>query len=90
GSNVAYAAHLSGMGVAWLYMRRMEGLGRLIAGIKSKIHKPIPTPGRDIGLDEYIRTEVDPILDKAAKHGIHSLTRREKAILRKASSKHTK
>jgi hypothetical protein len=34
--------------------------------------------------EEFVRQEVDPILDKIAREGIHSLTRRERKILESA------
>ena len=37
--------------------------------------------------DEFISREVDPILDKIAAHGMHSLTEREKKILERARAK---
>jgi membrane associated rhomboid family serine protease len=43
-----------------------------------------PTPS---GPTEFISKEVDPILDKIAAHGIHSLTDEEKKILANAGSK---
>jgi len=36
---------------------------------------------------DFISTEVDPILDKIAAHGIHSLTEREREILQAARTK---
>jgi len=38
----------------------------------------------DLPPDEFIKREVDPILDKIAQHGIQSLTDRERKILEKA------
>lgn len=38
----------------------------------------------DLPPEEFIRREVDPILDKIAQHGIQSLTERERKILEKA------
>ncbi|MCX8089906.1 MAG: rhomboid family intramembrane serine protease [Verrucomicrobiae bacterium] len=40
--------------------------------------------------DEFIRREVDPILDKISAHGIHSLTERERRILEAARKKMTR
>lgn len=44
--------------------------------------KPSPKPVAPTG--EFISQEVDPILDKIAAHGIHSLTDREKRVLEAA------
>jgi ribosome maturation protein Sdo1 len=37
--------------------------------------------------DQYITTQVDPILEKIAAHGIQSLTAEERAILQDARNK---
>ncbi|MGD0744364.1 MAG: rhomboid family intramembrane serine protease [Verrucomicrobiota bacterium] len=40
--------------------------------------------------DEFVKSEVDPILDKISAHGIQSLTERERKILEKARARMTK
>ncbi|HUA67068.1 MAG TPA: rhomboid family intramembrane serine protease [Candidatus Saccharimonadales bacterium] len=40
--------------------------------------------------DDFVSSEVDPILDKISAHGIQSLTAREREILEKARNKMTK
>lgn len=42
---------------------------------------------RPLGPTEFISREVDPILDKIAAHGIHSLTDEEKRVLENARSR---
>jgi len=37
--------------------------------------------------DDYVANQVDPILDKITKHGIHSLTERERKTLEEARRK---
>jgi hypothetical protein len=37
--------------------------------------------------EEFISEQVDPILDKISREGIHSLTRRERAILEQAQTR---
>lgn len=49
--------------------------------------KPGPPPLEDLPPSDFISREVDPILDKIAEHGIHSLTSRERKILESARSK---
>jgi rhomboid family protein len=44
----------------------------------------------DLSADEFVKSEVDPILDKISAHGIQSLTAREREILEKARTKMTK
>ena len=46
--------------------------------------------GEDLFTDEFLNTEVDPILDKISAHGIQSLTAREREVLEKARAKMTK
>ena len=45
------------------------------------------TGGEDLSAEEFLRNEVDPILDKISAHGIQSLTARERQILEKARAK---
>lgn len=44
----------------------------------------------ELPTDEFVKNEVDPILDKISAHGIQSLTAREREILEKARSKMVK
>ena len=46
-----------------------------------------PHPNEDLPPEDFISREVDPILDKISKHGIHSLTPREREILEAARAK---
>lgn len=41
----------------------------------------------DLSTDEFLQNEVDPILEKISRHGIQSLTAREREILEKARAK---
>ncbi|HEV2437475.1 MAG TPA: rhomboid family intramembrane serine protease [Verrucomicrobiae bacterium] len=47
-------------------------------------------PDEELSTDEFVKSEVDPILDKISAHGIQSLTARERDILEKARSKMAK
>ena len=47
-------------------------------------------PDEELSTDEFVKSEVDPILDKISAHGIQSLTSREREILEKARSKFAK
>ena len=47
-------------------------------------------PDEELSTDEFVSSEVDPILDKISAHGIQSLTAREREILEKARGKMTK
>ena len=44
----------------------------------------------DDSTDQFVKSEVDPILDKISAHGIQSLTESERKILEKARNKMTK
>lgn len=46
--------------------------------------RPIGGEGEPVSPDEYIRREVDPILDKILAHGPQSLTEKERRILEQA------
>tara|TARA_B100000965_G_C18954150_1_gene482642 strand:- start:355 stop:498 length:144 start_codon:yes stop_codon:yes gene_type:complete len=41
----------------------------------------------EVSGQDFMSRDVDPILDKISKHGIHSLTENERKILEKARSK---
>ncbi|MGD0207436.1 MAG: rhomboid family intramembrane serine protease [Verrucomicrobiota bacterium] len=47
-------------------------------------------PDEDLSTDEFVKSEVDPILDKISRHGIQSLTAREREILEKARARMAK
>ena len=47
-------------------------------------------PDEDLTTDEFVKSEVDPILDKISRQGIQSLTERERQILEKARSRMAK
>jgi membrane associated rhomboid family serine protease len=47
-------------------------------------------PDEEQSADEFVQSEVDPILDKISAHGIQSLTAREREILEKARARMTK
>ena len=47
-------------------------------------------PDEGLSADEFLKNEVDPILDKISAHGIQSLTARERQILEKARAQMTK
>ena len=49
--------------------------------------KPKVVDADEVSGEDFISQEVDPILDKISKQGIHSLTERERKILEKARSK---
>jgi membrane associated rhomboid family serine protease len=92
---VAHFAHLGGFVFGYVYMkwryrlslpfafaeRFADSMKRRWYWGKRPEHRYTP-----IDADEFISEEVDPILAKISRHGIGSLTRREKRILKKARS----
>ena len=61
------------------------------AGKKGKFWRSAAgQPAEELSTDEFVKSEVDPILDKISAHGIQSLTAREREILEKARSKMAK
>ena len=88
-SNVAHLAHLGGAGLGYLYIKQL-GYGAtprwllwlqdITARLKPR-RRPAP---REMSPEEYMREQVDPILDKIAREGMQSLTRRERKILESA------
>jgi rhomboid family protein len=86
---VAHLAHLGGAAFGYLYIKQL-GYGttpRWLLWLQDKSARlkprPRPTP-RNLSSEEFMRQEIDPILDKIAKEGMQSLTRRERKILESA------
>ena len=86
----ASAEHWSSRpGVAWNHPYRTEapprpgGRRRFVGWLTRRFRQPTGT--RDFSTrEEFIREQVDPILDKIAREGMQSLTRRERKILESA------
>ncbi|MEI6561466.1 MAG: rhomboid family intramembrane serine protease [Verrucomicrobiota bacterium] len=81
GGNIGHAAHLGGALLGWFYARRL-GFGGAF-WFQRFVRERRRTRERQERMDssEFISREIDPILDKIAKEGIHSLTRAERRIL---------
>jgi membrane associated rhomboid family serine protease len=90
--NIAYAAHLGGAALAFLYHQRRWSFGKLLPGRLRwpqwprrgpRIHQPEADDRReDNALHE---AEVDRILEKIHREGEGSLTRKERRVLELAS-----
>ncbi len=99
GNNVAHLAHLGGMLFAYFYMKFKFSLSLPFAftqvlslRAKDYLYRRRYWQSRrrkyeSVHSDSFISEEIDPILDKISKHGIRSLTWRERRILKKARSK---
>ncbi len=104
-SGIANAAHLGGILTGGFYVRwfiqgewprwkfpaRRPAPRELVASQAGK-RSPWRSPAgseENLSTDEFLSSEVDPILEKISAHGIHSLTAREREILEKARKKMT-
>jgi membrane associated rhomboid family serine protease len=87
GQNVANAAHLGGMAMGWLYVKKI--LNRALLGVadEARFYQPQPAKPARKSSDEFQGNDVDAILDKISARGINSLTTRERAILEAARKK---
>lgn len=85
--NIGHMAHLVGGITGWAYARYL-GFGNPTFFESWKSHRQEQAVReQNKSPEEYISEEIDPILDKISKHGIHSLTRQERAILEKGREK---
>ena len=102
-SNVANAAHLGGMLVGFFFVRwvvqgrwqwpvaaRRYESTRSSVGATSLWHRRTEEEEEEQSTDEFVRSEVDPILDKISRKGIQSLTAREREVLEKARTRMAK
>jgi len=102
-SGIANAAHLGGILTGGFYVRLfIQGqwtrwrfpvhraapreLAVRRAGKSARWHSATGKTD-DESTDEFLKNEVDPILEKISAHGIHSLTAREREILEKARTR---
>ena len=90
-TNVAHLAHLGGALLGYVYIKGL-GYGATprwmfaLQNLETKLRqrrqpKPKPAP---VSRDEFIRNEIDPILDKISREGMQSLTKSERKILESA------
>ncbi len=91
GENVAHLAHLGGAAFGYIYIKHLGygttprwllGLERFGSSLSWRRRKE--SKARYETSEDFIRQEVDPILDKIAREGMQSLTRRERKILESA------
>lgn len=90
--NVANAAHLGGMAMGFLFVRlNWSAFRAKLKGRADMVEAKAPHRARLVVTDEepenFVESEVDPILDKITAHGIGSLTKREREILEAARKK---
>lgn len=90
-SPVAHLAHLGGAALGYVYIKSL-GYGvtpRWLLWWQSlknifKPRRPSKRTQRRLSREEFIREQVDPILDKISREGMQSLTREERKILESA------
>ncbi|NQU10811.1 rhomboid family intramembrane serine protease [bacterium] len=91
GGNVAHLAHLGGAAVGYLYIKHL-GYGRRPRWLAALHNLPghlVPRTGprppagrrRPASPEDFMREQVDPILDKISRQGMQSLTPEERATL---------
>jgi membrane associated rhomboid family serine protease len=92
---IANAAHLGGILTGFFYARHFihgnwpspnQNRGAFLEFLGRRKKSPRQNEN-DLSAEEFLRKEVDPILEKISAHGIQSLTAREREILEKARSK---
>jgi len=90
-TTVAHLAHLGGAAFGYLYIKQLGygatpiwllRLQRFAQSLRPRQRSH--SPPRYGSSEEFIRREIDPILDKIAREGMHSLTRQERKILESA------
>ena len=98
-SGIANAAHLGGILTGGFYVRLLiQGQWSLWKfparraaprepAVKRTLWRSATGKTDDDSTDEFLKNEVDPILEKISAHGIHSLTPREREILEKARTR---
>ena len=84
---------IQGRWLQWEFPSRRAAPRELVstrAGKSSFWRSAANKPDEELSTDEFVKSEVDPILDKISRHGIHSLTERERQILEKARERMVK
>ncbi|MEO5718886.1 MAG: rhomboid family intramembrane serine protease [Chthoniobacterales bacterium] len=86
---VSHSALLGGGAAGWLYAHLL-GFGR--PSFLQRYLRRRRVAGerlQQMSLDEFITAEIDPVLEKIARSGLGSLTRRERRVLARAQEKMT-
>lgn len=88
-TSVAHLAHLGGAALGYVYIKHL-GYGtqpRWVLWLQRMIEKLRPhrrPKPRPVSREEFMSQQIDPILEKIAREGMQSLTRRERKILESA------
>lgn len=81
GAGIGHVAHLGGALTGWFYTRRLGFGGAFWLQRFFRDRRRLRERQERMDSKEFISQEIDPILDKIAREGIHSLTRSERHIL---------
>jgi membrane associated rhomboid family serine protease len=85
--DIAHVAHLGGCLVGWIYARQL-GFGNPWWIQRRMMERRQREERLDrMSPDQYMTEEIDPVLDKIARDGIRSLSRRERRILERGRDK---
>ena len=86
-SGIGHLAHLGGCLLGWVYIKQL-GFGNPLR-LQKYLFEKRQRAERHARMSpaQFINQEIDPILDKISREGIHSLTRTERKILEKGREK---
>ena len=84
---IGHVAHLGGCLLGWVYMKQL-GFGNPLR-LQKYIFEKRQRAERQSRMTstQFINEEIDPILDKISREGLHSLSRAERKILEKGRDK---
>lgn len=86
-SGIGHIAHLGGCLVGWLYVKQL-GFGHPMRIQRFVFEKRERAARMErMSAEQFIREEIDPILDKISREGIHSLSRAERKVLQRGREK---
>jgi len=81
GRDIGHIAHLGGALTGWLYARRLGYGGAFWLQRLFRDRRRLQERRDRMNPTEFISEEIDPILEKISREGIHSLTRAERRVL---------
>jgi len=86
-NSVTHSAYLGGIVAGWLYAHLL-GFGRASVFQRKLQQRRAQTVRYEaMSIEQFISEEVDPILDKISREGLHKLTWNERRILARAQEK---
>ncbi len=80
-NQIGHFAHLGGAMMGWFYARRLGYGGAFWLQRLFRDRRRLQERRDRMNPAEFISEEIDPILDKISREGIHSLTRAERRVL---------